>query len=185
MRLFVGISLPEELKQKTIEVQKALHSAGSKIKLVEPENLHITVKFLGEVEEGQLEGIKAILRSIMEKRAVFSLKIHGISYLPNKKFLRTVALSVVDENNILKQIVDEINSSLSQIGIKDEIRDFKAHLTLARIKDVQSKITTLLALMPLEDIDIGEIEVKNFDLIESTLTETGPIYKRIEYFTLK
>ncbi|MBI4015326.1 MAG: RNA 2',3'-cyclic phosphodiesterase [Candidatus Aenigmarchaeota archaeon] len=185
MRLFIGIALPEELKPKALEVQKALGSTGEKIKLVEPENLHITVKFLGEVEKERLDGIKTVLSSILKKRSVFSLKIHGISYLPNKKFLRTVALSVLDENNILKQIVDDINSYLAKIGIKDDVRDYKAHLTLARVKGTKDRINILLSLMSFEDIDIGEVEVTTFDLMESMLTESGPIYNKIASFTIK
>lgn len=178
-------SLPDGLKSKALEVHKALKSTGEKIKLVEPENLHITVKFLGEVEKEQLEGIKTVLSSIFENKSVFNLKIHGIIYLPNKKFLRTVALSIIDENNILKQIVDNINSSLAKIGIKDDLRDYKAHLTLARVKDLASKINILLSLMSFEDINLGEIEVNKFDLMESILTESGPIYNKIASFALK
>lgn len=177
MRLFIGIFLPEEIKKEVEKIQKILQNLELfNGKFAEPENLHLTLKFLGEIKEEKLERIKKSLSEV--GRESFSAKISkaGI-FTPNRP--RIVWLHLEKSERLQKQI----DEAMEKEGLKKEER-FMSHLTIARIKHI-TPISTKRLVEELKKISLKtKFEVKKFSLVKSVLTEKGPKYEIIKEFEL-
>ncbi|AEF97122.1 RNA 2',3'-cyclic phosphodiesterase [Methanotorris igneus] len=169
MRCFIAIDLPEEIKDKIEEVKKHFKIKG--IKLVEKENLHITIKFLGEIDEEIVEKIKNLDLSI----SPIKVKIKNIGVFPNENYIRVIWLGATNLVDLFK----EVDEKLSEIGFKKE-REYVPHVTIGRVKFIENKKALKDKIEKHRKIDIGEFEVKSIKLMKSTLTPNGPIYEVIK-----
>ncbi len=177
MRLFVAVDIDEELRQKFVPLLKLLSSFKG-IKAVEPENLHITIKFLGEVNESNAERIKRELEKI--EFSPFEIEFSGIGFFPNPNYMRVVWVGAKSEG--IYRLADEVEKRMKNIGFKKD-KDFKAHLTVGRIKRIdQAGKTRLLGELEEYNRDFGSMIVKNFKLKKSTLTPQGPIYQDVAVY---
>ena len=177
MRLFIGVFLPEEIKKEIEALQKNLQKlelfSG---KFAEQENLHLTLKFLGEVEEEKLGKIKESLEKI--KVNGFKAKIDKAGmFTPSRP--RIIWLHMGGAEELQKQI----DIAMEEEGFQKEER-FMSHLTIARIKHI-TPIATKRLVEELKKISMGkDFEVKKFGLVKSELTEKGPKYEVIGDFKL-
>ncbi|XRO77528.1 RNA 2',3'-cyclic phosphodiesterase [Methanocaldococcus sp. 10A] len=168
MRLFLAIDIPENLKNKIKEFQEHFKMKG--IKLVEKENLHITVKFLGEVDEEKLKEILDLDLSIEP----IKIKLKHIGTFPNSNYIKVIWIKVENENLI--EIFKNIDKKLSNLGFKKE-KEYVPHLTIGRVKFIDNKKKLKDRIEKYKDIDFGEFEAKHIKLYKSTLTPNGPIYE--------
>lgn len=177
-RCFISIDLPELIRKEIEKIQEKLPEfRGKKIEL---ENIHLTLKFLGEITDREIELAREALRSVQEKR--FKIKISKIGVF-SEKFIRIVWLGVEDkdeESKKLWRLQGDIDDKLKDLFEKE--RRFMGHITIARIKNLKDKKKFLEQL---EKIKANlEFEVKDFRLKESILREEGPEYRVIETYTL-
>ena len=176
MRVFISVDLPENAKK---EISKAIKKIKDmdliNANFVKPENLHLTLKFLGEISESEIEKIKEKLSSLNLKS--FIAKLCGLGFFPSEKFLRVFLISI-EAKEKFSELSEKINSLL---GNRKE--RFESHVTLARIKSITDKIKFLEVV---KNIRIPELkfEVKETKLKKSTLSPSGPIYEDIEVFSL-
>jgi 2'-5' RNA ligase len=170
MRTFISIDIPEKIKKEIVKIQNSLPEF--KGKKTEFENLHLTLKFLGEVDEEKLEEIKKILRKI--KLSSFEAEINSIGTFSD----RIIWLGMKNCNELQK----EIDEKLSDLFEKEE--RFMGHLTIARIKEIKDK---KIFREEIRKIKIPEMkfDVKNFNLKKSKLGRNGPVYEDIEVYNLK
>ncbi|MEM7827634.1 MAG: RNA 2',3'-cyclic phosphodiesterase, partial [Candidatus Aenigmatarchaeota archaeon] len=105
VRAFIGIFFPEDVKEYLVSLQRQLEALQLKAKFVEPENLHISLSFLNNVERDELEAIKSVLDKISERYTKFELILGNIILIPNEKFTRVIALEV--KSDILESIRKE------------------------------------------------------------------------------
>lgn len=172
MRTFISLEIPERIKKIIKEVQENL--PDFKGKKTEGENLHLTLKFLGEVDEKKLEKIKEKLSQINFKK--FKAKVGEIGVF-NKNFIRIVWIKIENCNELQK----EIDEKLSELFEKE--KRFMSHLTIARVKSIRNKEEFLKKL---EKINFSKEEflVESFYLKKSTLTKEKPIYENLENYSL-
>ena len=170
MRVFIAIEVPEELKKKISELQKELNIDG--IKLVEKENLHITLKFLGNVDEDKVDEIKKMLSSI--KFENFTIKLNKIGVFPNDNYVRVVWIGC--DSKELSKLGEDINDALAPMFAKEK---FSAHLTIARVK---LKMELNQFLNRHKNDEFGDFVCSEFKLFKSELTKEGPKYTIIEQF---
>jgi len=178
MRLFLAINLPDELKIELGKLVSGLDFPG--IKKVSPENLHITLKFLGDVDDKQAENIKQKLLEI--KAEELKITLGNVSFFPNEKNPRVIWIGINEGQEEIIELERQIDSKLSGLGFKAEKEDFKPHLTIARIKFIKDKCKLLEAA---NCIKIGKgFDDKSFDLMASALRPEGPEYKILHQFSL-
>ena len=168
MRLFIAIDLDNEDYFK--EIQKQISSEG-KINLTK--TYHLTLKFLGEVDDAKVQKIKQTLNNL--KFDSFKIKTTKIGVFPNENFIKVVWVGLEPENKII-ELKEQIDIVLESIFRKD--KDFKPHITLARVKFVKDKLKFAENLKKIE-FEEKEFEIKNVKLIKSTLTPEGPVYEEI------
>ena len=172
MRIFVSINLPEEVKKEIKEIQDKLPDFFGK--KTETENLHLTLKFLGEIDEDKIEKVKNRLKEIRFNSFETEIKELGIF---SEKFVRIVWLHVKN----CEELQRKIDFALKDL-FESEKR-FMSHLTIARVKKIKDKREFLRKL---KEIKIPEIKFKvdRFYLMKSELNSKGPVYNILEEFDL-
>ncbi|MEM4134156.1 MAG: RNA 2',3'-cyclic phosphodiesterase [Candidatus Micrarchaeia archaeon] len=174
MRAFIAVEIPNEIKERLIQLQEEIRSRFKKeVKMVEPENLHFTLRFFPEIDENAAEKIKGIIKNI--EFDAFEIKCRGLGVFPNENYIRVVWVGG-DSNGKLEEIEKMLSERLAAIGFKKEKDEkFVAHLTLARVKQ---KIKFKEFLEKYKEQDFGSFTI-NKDMIKlkkSQLTPKGPIY---------
>jgi 2'-5' RNA ligase len=170
MRLFVAIDTPKELGDYFKSLQTQLDKASAKLRLTS--SFHLTLKFLGDIDEKTAEKIIRRLEKI--KSNPFILKTENIGVFPNSNYVRVVWVGL-SKNQELISLQKNIDNVLEEFNFKKDF-DFHPHITLARVGFVSDNTKFNESI---KKIKIGEksFEVKNFILYESNLTPKGPIYK--------
>lgn len=164
MRSFIAIEVPF-----TKEMERLQNSIEGRAKLVEKENMHITLKFLGEIEEKTFEKVRKIVEDC--KVESFRIILRGVGFFPNDRYIRVVWVGVENYEPIEK-MARCIDEKLNMMGFQRE-KSYIPHLTVARAK---GKIS-IRNLEEFKNMKFAEIEVKEIKIKKSTLTPKGPIYE--------
>ena len=173
MRVFIATDVPQWVKEKINEIQHSISSPG--VKLVEPENLHITIVFLGEKTIREIEEIRHKLSFLASFEPV-KIKIHGVSWFPAGGSPRVVYADVHSKSFV--ELAETIRYSL---GIEEE---YTPHLTIARVRTPMKK-EWIDSMIKMRSIFIGEVEVSSVKLKKSVLLPTRPVYSDVVEWTLK
>lgn len=169
MRLFVGFLIPESQKGPIIELQSEISMLGADCKNVERDNLHLSMSFLGETAEDDVEKINKDLDDISLKFKKFDVAINGTRAIPNARIVRVIALDVFEDSGVLDKLLEEIRQKIGG--------DVKPpHLTLCRVKSARSKERILEFVDKHRSDSFGKIKFSSIQLIESKLGRTGPVY---------
>ncbi len=176
-RLFIAIDLPEELKQKFGTIKKRFDLPQAR--WVKEENLHLTLKFLGDVEKEKIKKINFTLEKLTRNFPVFSLRTAEFGAFPNLNKARVLWVDVKEGKETVQKLAALIENKLSKIGFEKEKRSFEPHITLARLKK-----PVPVSFWPSIDWSYS-FEVNQVILFESFLKPTGPIYTPLNAFPLK
>ncbi|WP_440059886.1 RNA 2',3'-cyclic phosphodiesterase [Thermogladius sp. 4427co] len=177
-RIFIAVEiLDRSVIEKLSRVIKDIVSTGADVKPVEEENLHITIRFIGEVEERIVAQVCEILKQI--KHTPFQIHISGLGAFPNIEKPRVIWAGVLEGSRELTAIHDSVEKELRKIGIPPDREEFVPHLTLARVKSGRGLNTLVKFIKLAQNIDFGLVAVDKVVLKESFLTPRGPIYKNL------
>ena len=169
MRCFLAIELSDEIVEGLEDLKRNFKIDG--IKLVEKENLHITVKFLGEIEEKTVEDIKGMDLSLEPVES----RIRGLGVFPNENYIRVIWVGASN----LVPLFEEVDKRLQDLNFKRE-REYVPHITIGRVKFLKDRKLLKERIEKYRDIDLGTLYVDNIVLMKSTLTGSGPIYEVLE-----
>ncbi|MFQ6124159.1 MAG: RNA 2',3'-cyclic phosphodiesterase [Candidatus Heimdallarchaeota archaeon] len=179
LRLFLAVEVKDPtILEKIKNIQSKLSVTKTRMKLVHPENLHFTLKFLGATPEALIDEIFVIMQKIDVKR--FPVTIAELGCFPRLSRPRIIWLGLSQGYDRLAKIAKFLDEELLSFGFEREKRPFSAHLTLARIKD--SRIDSQLArqLRELQNIEVGTFFVEEVVLKKSILMPKGPIYETLK-----
>lgn len=176
-RLFIGsIIQAEDILKVYPEIKDNFYHVV-KAKWTEEENLHINFKFLGEVPEDKLPIIKETLADLL-KVYESPLKFHAVGCFPNFENPRVLFMNVYSPDKSILAAAAQIETALETIGFPKEKRRFKPHMTLARIKNIYTGFEDVIK--DFEKVVFTKVNSYSVNIIESRLTQEGPIYKIIE-----
>ncbi|MFZ2832584.1 MAG: RNA 2',3'-cyclic phosphodiesterase [Methanothrix sp.] len=178
IRCFVAVDLPEEMREEIGRLEEGIATAG--LRLVRPELVHITIKFLGDVPEGGVGRVKEALATV--KAAPFAARLTGMGAFPGRS-VRVVWLGLEGDFTSLS---DKVEAALGPLGYPREERGFIPHVTIGRVGRPNARISReLLAKIGSRSaLDLGSFTVDRFYLKKSTLTPGGPIYEDLAAFPL-
>jgi len=184
MRLFIAIGIPKQIKEAlqkcSNELQQVIKQNDlAKCNFVDVNNMHLTLKFLGEVNEQKLNDIKDALYEIDFES--FNAQLSNVGIFPNENHVRVVWVGIKDGKHILK-LQKDIEEKMDAIGFEKDNKEFHPHLTLARVKFVKDK-SRFTELLKKIEVDNVEFNVNGFSLIQSTLTPEGPVYKVLAIYS--
>ncbi len=171
VRAFVALELPSEIKDRLSEAQETLRNCSARLTLVEPALIHITLKFLGEVEEKKIPHVCAALRNVSFLQFPITM---GALTVNNIKRPHTVWCTVSDGGEA-RRLFHQVDEVLAPLGIERETRLFTPHATLARVKTPDPSLFT--TLHTLEGKDFGGCVIPGMKLKKSTLTPRGPVHE--------
>ncbi len=175
IRAFFAVELEdEELKKKILAIQSQLDFPDTRIAFVTPENLHFTMKFLGDIDEQIIPELQAAAEKITFNS--FELKMTGLGCLPNFSYINAIYIGVTEGFPELSAVANKIEALSGKFNFKKENRPFRAHLTIGRVKRIRDKNLLINKLKENEKTEFGKIIVKSFKLKKSVRTPQGPIY---------
>lgn len=188
MRTFIAINLNQELKEtlsQLIEELKRLDPARKSVRWVNQQAMHLTLKFLGEIDESKAEEIKKVLEQISNKSRTFTMRISGTGYFPPDKRKPRVLWLGIEEEESLKDLQSRLEEEMENLGFPKENREFHPHLTLGRVKIPSNLREIMLHLEQFESRKFGEMEVRKITFFKSVLKPAGAEYSVLSEFELK
>jgi RNA 2',3'-cyclic 3'-phosphodiesterase len=185
MRAFIAIELPNDIKDALAELQEKLKSSGADVRWVAAQNIHFTLKFLGEIDARQSAAIAEILEETGKNNAVF---LSCVGVFPKADFPRVIWTGIDSGEEESKKIAAELEQRLTAIGIPGEKRAFSSHITIGRARSLQNKDKLIQGLHNLAgyfETEKPQFPAEKITLFKSTLTPKGPIYEIQKEASLK
>ncbi len=183
MRCFIAIEISDEIRKALGELIQRLSGMGRGIRWVPPENIHLTLKFLGEVEDDRVPEIGRRLSEISSGHSPISLRVRGAGAFPSLRSPQVIWVGS-EVSPGLESLYREIEEAMAALGFERERRDFNPHLTLGRVKDRRALDPVMKELQLMKDQDWGAVEVTEVVLMKSVLTPKGAEYSRVSVFPL-
>ncbi len=179
-RLFLGIPLSEEVRNKAMPVLKEISAVHGDFSFVSVKNLHITVKFLGDVEEKEISLIAEKMSSVVRKYVPFSAQFHGVGAFPRLERISVIWMGVQcpELPPLLKEIHDALNY------IRKEEREDIPHVTLVRVKSGRKQGKLQYLFQKVQHLLFGKMMIDRIVLYESLLRPEGPLYVPLQEFRL-
>jgi 2'-5' RNA ligase len=198
LRTFIAIDVPPAVLDTITRIQNRFKSLGLNASWVNPGNMHLTLKFLGETDPDRIPGIQNKLTEALAPFSPFRLSLDSAGVFPNTKHPRVLWVGLKDEEGTLETLQTAIEKALESAGFPREQRSFSPHLTLARIKSPlgirspkgikspkgKKKLKDELDAVNQEGIDPHPFDVGEIKLYESQLTPKGSIYTVLANFKL-
>lgn len=179
MRAFIAIELPPAVRTELADLQQRLQRTGLKARWVRPENIHLTLKFLGEIDPQNAAQISAAVKRAAEKHIPFTLTVSGIGVFPHIRKARVMWAGLSGGVTELINLHKDLDAALVACGLEPEKRSFRGHLTLARFRDRVNPDKLETALKDSGRARMGHWTVADLVLFQSDLRPAGPIYSRL------
>ena len=178
VRAFLSIDIENQsLLPRISETQGQLDTSLAKMKLVEIENIHFTMRFLGDTSLTRIDEIESSLSDI--KIEPFDVMVHGVGAFPTIRKPRVIWIGVTQNADRICNLKMEIDSHLEELGYQPEMKKFTPHATIARVRYIKDAGRLASNLGELANHSIGSMSVSKFNMKKSTLTPSGPIYETL------
>jgi RNA 2',3'-cyclic 3'-phosphodiesterase len=182
-RTFIALELPEELKKSLGRLQAKFKEFASGVKWVRPENIHLTLKFLGDINPDRVAPVSAVLERLAHDAAPFLLDVAGIGAFPNDRNPKVLwaGMQIDDRLHVFQQ---EIETALAATGFAREQRPFAPHLTLGRLRDGRARRDIAGLIEQYSSERFGRFTADRIVFFKSELQPSGPVYEAIKNITL-
>jgi len=189
IRSFVAVELPNKVSQALATIIADLRSSisDSQVKWVKPQNIHLTLKFLGDISTESIPSISESISAASAGHPSFCLFLKDSGAFPNMRSPRVIWTGLDGDMERLRVLQHQIDKELHELGFPEEKKDYRAHLTLGRVrdrlpkKDIDSIAAALRSQKAPEEI---RFNVTRLSLMKSTLTPQGPVYEVLRDFCL-
>lgn len=184
VRTFIAIELPSKIQQEIAKLQAMLKKENVRVSWTKTENIHLTLKFLGDVELNRIAQISAAVQTACYNKSPFRLTVEATGCFPNRKNPRVLWVGISGDEEKLFALQKDIENELVKLGFEKEKRKYSAHLTVGRVKSpfgmrsVIEKMETSLFIG-------GELIVKNVNVMKSVLHPQGAIYTLLSKINLE
>ncbi len=187
MRTFIAIELPQEIKGSLSRLQGELKATGADVKWVAPQNIHLTLKFLGEVDDKKLEKIKEAIDGLAKETSKFQVCITTLGAFPKIDSPRVIWMGIEAGDKETKEIAAVLEERLAEISIPKEDRPFSSHITIGRTRSALNRQKLVEELKNKTGLGGEKLEfyAGKITLFKSTLTPKGPIYETLKEANLK
>lgn len=177
-RTFIAVEIDDRTVARAAAIIERLRSAGADVTWVAPRNLHLTLKFLGDVGDELLPAVIEAVREAARRVPPFTVEIHGVGAFPQIDRPRTIWLGARQGDEQMRLLAEAVEQSLRPLGFAPEARRFTAHLTIGRVRRPTAALRSLSELMRRQgDQAVGTVAVEQVVAMASTLTPRGPIYE--------
>jgi len=177
-RSFISIDLEDQqILSRIASILSSLQSLGGDLKPVERENIHLTLKFLGNVPAPRLGEVKSSLQQVIF--SAFTAEVKGAGAFPNLNHMNVIWVGVNEGWSQVEEIYEQVEKLLSGLGFRRENRPFSPHITVARVRSGRNRDEIADFLRRLGDETFGKITVNKVRLKQSILSSSGPKYSTL------
>jgi len=188
MRVFIAIDLDDEIRAGLGDLQQQLQNKADikkgDVKWVTPKNIHLTLKFLGEIEDEQVVDVCNVVKDVASRHQSFELEVKSVGCFGDRS-ARVLWVGVGEGRDSLLQLQKDLEQQLASSGWPPEQREFAGHLTLCRVKNSQAGVKLAVMTKDYKDFRLGTIEADSVSVYQSRLTPSGPIYTVLGNYKLK
>jgi len=182
MRAFIAIELPKDIRDSLCLLQEAFKQTGSDVKWVEPQNIHLTLKFLGERDEKRIKQIEEVVEEVAKENRAFTMRINSIGAFPRLEAPRVIWVGLGKGEMETVKIAQELDEKIATLGIPKEERPFSSHITIGRVRSPAKREKLIQGLKVLSQETVWknqEFQAGKITLFKSTLSPKGPFYEVI------
>jgi 2'-5' RNA ligase len=183
IRCFVAVNIDEGMKRDLYTATQRLREIRCDVKWVSPENMHITIKFLGDTPEDLVPEISGRLSGTASSHMPFTIRFRSAGVFPDRRRPRVVWIDMSGTDEIVK-LQKEVEESLATLGYNKEKRAFSPHLTIGRVRAPQGSDFLVRGVETLKEKDFGIIQVEKISLMRSDLSPAGAKYMSVGEFYL-
>jgi 2'-5' RNA ligase len=188
MRCFIAIDIDEQIRKALANLQEELQDKAdikrSDAKWVNPDNIHLTLKFLGEIKDEQTVDICNITDDVVSRHKNFELDIESVGHFGGKS-ARVLWVGTGQNINKLLQLQQDLEQQLDEAGWPKEARKFSGHLTLCRIRNARAGAKLAQLAREYKDFKLGTMPADSVSVYQSQLTPQGPIYTVLGRYELQ
>jgi 2'-5' RNA ligase len=181
IRSFIAFDMEnEQVLSRLTAAQKLLRETGADLKFVEPQNIHVTMRFLGDISPGMVDKIHDAMKNV--KFTPFSIQLHGLGVFPSLNYPRVVWVGMTEGVEQLKSIFTQLEPQIQALGFTADAHGFSPHLTVARVRSGVNKQHLAELVTKESDFEFGAIKADCLRLKRSQLSPKGPTYSTLREF---
>ncbi|HRU07156.1 MAG TPA: RNA 2',3'-cyclic phosphodiesterase [Candidatus Brocadiia bacterium] len=184
MRAFLALEMSESIRQNLARLQSGLRPALKGVRWVEPQSLHLTLKFLGDVAGGFAEQAGPALAACAAAAPVSKLVCQGVGAFPDARRPRVVWVGLAEDPPMLAALSHALDRAAAAFGVAPEDKPFRAHVTIGRVKEPKPAPGIAAALAAQAGFVAGAMEAREIVLMKSDLRPAGPVYTPLARFAL-
>lgn len=185
IRSFLAFDIPQDVRGKLARLIKDFAGKESGVKWIQPENLHVTLKFFGDVPEELLVGeVSKKIEDVAKAAKPVALECSGVGAFPNWKYPRVIWAGFAGDTEAAIGLQQKLEDALAEFNFKKDARAFRLHLTIGRAKELKSSGRLMRLVNELGPIDFGKVEINKLALYKSVLTKEGSVYTVLKNFEL-
>jgi len=185
MRCFVAVELPETIRESLAELSRRVRQSRVRASWVSPENMHITLRFLGEISEKDVADLVGLLELLCEEFPSFRLTACGVGAFPSMRAPSVLWAGVQPSDGDIAQLQEKTEEAAQRLGCKKEKNRFHPHVTFARIRDPRDAAGLTRFLENERNWCAGEFDVSRITVFRSELTPRGPVYTKLHTVSLR
>lgn len=185
LRTFIAVDLPNDIHNALQELQNNLKDSMPDVRWTKYGNIHLTLKFLGDVELSRIEKISKSIQYIADGYSQFNIGLAKVGAFPSSRKPSIIWVGIEEGSEKVAEIAGRIESSMEKLGFPMEKRPFKPHLTIGRVRELNHPAIMAKSLENNEIGKIGEFRVEKISLIKSQLDPSGSIYTTLSEALLK
>jgi len=180
IRAFIAFELPGSVIALLADLQHQMKSTGIRAKWVRPENIHLTLKFLGTIQAGDIDTVVRCMSESIHGSAPITLTAKGVGVFPGIQRPRVIWVGLAGQTQLLVEMQGKLEDGLAAIGFPKENRAFRGHLTLGRVKEAVNPGIISQFIQENQGLQSDEFRVDAIDLFQSTLNPTGSVYTKLQ-----
>jgi len=185
IRSFIAIEIPQPLKARMEDLQKELKRTEADVKWVRPEGIHLTLKFLGSISREDIKRLSLAIAPVVSAWNPFKLRIQGLGCFPVSRNPRVLWVGIDQGGAEASALQKAIEHKAAEIGFAPEVRPFKPHLTLGRVRSPKGRLALSQAIESHKDVDLGTFQAQEVFLFRSELKPTGAVYTKLHTFCME
>jgi 2'-5' RNA ligase len=184
IRAFVAVLIDDDLRNNISRVQNEVRKLAPDVKWVAPENLHVTLKFLGNVTEEALPKVFAAVEKAAQSIPAFDLSVTGLGAFPSPQRARVVWVGIEKGRDELIELAEAVESELVSAGFEREEKAFKAHITIGRARMDRPLKGLAEGFARIDASNLGSMRVSDIAVMQSDLKPGGPVYSAMKIVPL-
>ncbi len=179
IRTFLAIDIEDQrIIRRITQIQSILANSGAILKFVKPQNMHMTIRFLGNIPQHMVNAIYDEMKHV--SLVPFDIEFGGLGAFPKLSYPRVVWIGIKKGAYELKNVFEQLEPRLRRLGFEPDTKGFSPHLTIARVKSGRYKARLAEVILQNENNEFGEMKFECLKLKKSDLTPGGPIYTTLE-----